>query len=49
MPETYEDMWVISGRTLLALLQRVAEGESPVAVYAEYYANARHAPPTSGS
>jgi hypothetical protein len=31
--------WVIHGEELLAGLQRAAEGEDPVAVYAELYAN----------
>lgn len=32
--------WVLSGEDLLALLQRVADGEHPDLVMAEAYANA---------
>lgn len=31
--------WTISGEALLSALQRVADGDSPMAVYAELYAN----------
>lgn len=34
--------WAISEEDLLEMLNRVARGDEPVAVYAEWYANSEH-------
>ncbi len=37
--------WAISGEAFMDALRRVADGETPEWVYAEYYANSDHEHP----